>query len=136
MEHGLEWVEDKTNRDRRYLRNRIRAQLGAGISDADRRNLKALRDKQVALVAKIAAEERSILHSNSAVRHLLTQIDQSVATDVLGAAVAAKLGVRPTRPQLERALIAVKTAKPGAVHHIGNKACLRFESRFFSVEVL
>lgn len=136
MKNRLEWVEDKTNRDRRYLRNRIRAQLTSNMSDMTRRQLKVLRDKQIALSVQIAAEEQGVLQHQDGLRHLLTQVDGVVATDLLGTLIMQKVGVRPTRPQLERALIAVKTAKPGAAHHVGSRACLRFKSRFFSVEVL
>lgn len=136
MKHGLEWVEDKTNRDKRYLRNRIRARLYHAMSDTGRQELWTLRDRQVVLSREIAAEEQSILRQDPALRYLLTQVDGAVAADLLGTIIATKTGVRPTRPQLERALIAVKTAKPGAVHHVGSGATLRFKSRFFSVEVL
>lgn len=136
MEHGLEWVEDKTNHDRRYLRNQFRARLATTMSRANREHLVALRNRQVALVAEIAKEEQDILSYNHALRYLLTQIDQPVAIDILGTYIVTKSRVRPTRPQLMRALMAVKTAKPGTIHHIGGKTSLRFKSRFFSVEVL
>lgn len=136
MKHRLEWVEDKTNRDRRYLRNQFRARLATTMSDDTRQQLKTLRDRQISLSAEIAKEEQDITAHNRALRYLLTQIDQSVAADMLGTYIAAKSQVRPTRPQLMRALMAVKTAKPGTVHHVGSGTSLRFESRFFSVEVL
>lgn len=136
MKHGLEWVEDKTNRDKRYLRNRIRAQLMVKMPSAARQQLKALRDRQVALSKEVAAEEQALLGHTDSLRHLLTQVDHAAAADMLGTIIAQTTGMRPTRPQLERALIAVKTAKPGTLYQVGSGACLRFESRVFSVEVL
>lgn len=136
MTNKLEWVEDKTNRDRRYLRNQIRAKLAQALPHEARQTLTELRNKQVALFDAIEEESNELLLGCNNVRHLLTQIDQRVAMELLGALIATNAGVRPTRPQLERALIAVKTAKPGAVCHVGSGVLLRFKSRVFSVEML
>ena len=136
MKHHLEWVEDKTNRDRRYLRNRIRARLAGNLTATERQVLKQLRDSQVALAQEIEREEAVLLDQSISMRHMLTQIDQRVALDLLGAVIVQSGATRPTRPQLERALIAVKTAKPGTTHQVGGGVRLQFQSRFFSVEVL
>lgn len=136
MTNKLEWVEDKTNRDRRYLRNQIRARISSVLSDNARRMLRELRDKQVALVGKIEEEAESLVSQRDDLRHMLTQVDQAVAIELLGTYIVMHVGVRPTRPQLERALIAVKTAKQGATCHVGSGVLLRFKSRVFSVEML
>lgn len=136
MTNKLEWVEDKTNRDRRYLRNQIRARISSVLSDDARRMLRELRDKQVALAGKIEEEVELLVSQRDNLRHMLTQVDQVVAIELLGAYIVMHVGVRPTRPQLERALIAVKTAKQGATCHVGSGVLLRFKSRVFSVEML
>lgn len=136
MTNKLEWVEDKTNRDRRYLRNQIRARISSVLSNDTRRTLRELRDKQVALAGKIEEEAESLVSQCDNLRHMLTQVDQAVAIELLGTYIVMHVGVRPTRPQLERALIAVKTAKQGATCHVGSGVLLRFKSRVFSVEML
>lgn len=136
MSHHLEWVEDKTNRDMRYLRNQIRGRLRHELTDTQRDALRSLRDRQVAISKEIESEQINILSQINTNRHLLIQIDTYVAIELLGTIIFTKSGIRPTRPQLERALIAIKTAKAGAVHHVGSGIALRFTSRVFSVEVL
>lgn len=136
MKHHLEWVEDKTNRDKRYLRNRIRANLMVNMPDKVRQQLKVLRDRQVTLTKEVAAEEQALVRHNDSLRHFLTQVDHAAAVDILGTLITQETGLRPTRPQLERALIAVKTAKAGTMYQVGSGVSLRFESRVFSVEVV
>ena len=136
MTHHLEWVEDKTNVDSRYLRNRIRMQLRPRLQPRQRAAFFELRDKQVQLVARINTELAAILSQNQELRYLITHTDTAAACELLGEAIYEATGTRPQRPQLARALLAIKTAKPGAAHHVGDKIMLSFTTRDFSVKVL
>ena len=136
LSEHLEWVEDKTNRSARYLRNRIRARLRPGLRPAERATLLDLRNRQVQLQALIAQEADAIFGQEQSVRYLLTHIDPHCAIELLGHRMQQLGGVRPQRPQLERALIAVKTAQAGSVYHVGSKIILKFTTRDFSVKVL
>lgn len=132
----LEWVEDKTNRDGRYLRNRIRAQVRPHLTPTLRATLRDLRDRQVQLQAAITTESEQIMSQTESRRYLLTHIDTACAIELLGYMLATHAGQRPERPQLERALLAVKTALPGATCHVGGKITLWFSTRDFKVKVL
>ena len=136
LTHHLEWAQDKSNLDHRYLRNRLRAQLRPKLTRQTRDALVALRRKQASLAQSIGQELSSILSQNNNLRHLLTCVDSQTGTELLGAYIFNAGGVRPTRPQLERALVAVKTAKSGTTYHVGSKIKLRFLVRDFLVEVL
>lgn len=136
IKNHLEWVEDKTNRDQRYLRNRIRMQLRPHLSPQMRKTLYELREQQVHLASQIDTELNAILSQQNALRYVITHVETAVALELLGQAIVNAAGVHPQRPQLERALLAVKTAKPGGTHHVGDKIKLRFTTRDFSVEVL
>ncbi len=136
LREHLEWVEDKTNRDLRYLRNRVRARLRPRLQAKDRTELLRLRNRQVELRARIAQEARGILSQNDSVRYLLTHIEQDCAVELLGQYIEYAGGARLQRPQLERALIAVKTAQAGSHYHAGGKIVLCFATRDFSVKVL
>lgn len=134
--HRLEWVEDKTNHDKRYLRNRIRAQLYGNVPQQSRDQLRALRDQQVRLLGAVNTEQHRLLAGGEVLRHVFIQIDPQTATELLGEYIKQVTGKRPMMPQLQRALIAIKTAKPGALFQIGSGVNLRFTPRFFSVEVV
>lgn len=136
MAHRLEWVEDKTNHDRRYLRNRLRMQMRPHITPCMRAAFLDLRNKQVQLMEQINAELRAVLSQQKELRYLITHIDTGAAIELLGEAIFEVAAIRPQRPQLERALLAVKTSKPGTTHHVGDKIELRFTTRDFSVKVL
>ncbi len=135
LTHHLEWVEDDTNRNIRYLRNRVRRLLAPRLTEPARQRLLELRDQQVAVAQEIAAEEQTLLRG-SVSRYLLTHISQAAALELLGSCIYQHVGIRPTRPQLQRALLAVKTAKPGTVHQVGAGITLQFSTRFFSVEMV
>ena len=136
LKHGLEWVEDSTNRDHRYLRNKLRAKVRPHTTDTLRRQLKKMRDQQVSLKRLIKTESTKLLTQNKFSRHLLINIDHSEALELLRAAVELKSGRGLERPQLERLLVAMKTAKAGTMCQAGGKTTICFSARFFSVEVL
>ena len=136
MTHHLEWVDDKTNYDTRYLRNRIRMQLRPRLTPRLRAAFVELRDKQVRLTAQVNAELSAILSQHHELRYLITHTDTATALELLGGVIFEASAIRPQRPQLERALLAIKTAKPGATYHVGDKIMLSFTTRDFSVKVL
>ena len=132
--HGLEWVEDSTNRSDRYLRNRLRHELAQTTVDVD--ELRQLRERQLELKREIELETAAIAQQHQGSRYFLTQIDQSVAVELLGAMIKQLTGVKPVKLQLQRALIAIKTAKSGSVHHVGDRVQLNFSSRKYQISML
>lgn len=127
--HELEWREDSTNATDTYLRNRIRKTL-AHLTEDERRQLLALRAQQKHTKKEIDEEVRRLVGAGPNYgRYFFIHTPKAVAIECLRAVVDAKL----TRPQLERALLAIKTAAPGTVHQAGNGISLRFTSRNFSI---
>lgn len=133
LKHRLEWVEDATNADDAYLRNRLRKRLGSAPSRLQSDCLR-LRAKQLQLRREITRETARLIKTRPPSRHFFTQIDTAAGIELLGSYIQAKSGVRPIRPQLERALIALKTARPATVHDVGDAVQLHFTSRTFSVK--
>ena len=136
LKHRLEWVEDSTNATPAYTRNRLRRELGVILSSETRRRLLELWRQQSELRAKIDKELAGFLtadHTYS--RYFFSQADHLAAEELLRAAVAQCSGQVPTRPQAERALLAIKTALPGAVFELGGRVQLRFAKRTFVVEL-
>lgn len=135
LAHRLEWVEDSTNADDTYTRNRLRRQLSRLLGPDERRALTVVWSRQRELRRAIDAElDRFVAPAHEYERYLLTMVDETTAHELLRAMVMAAGGPSPLRAQAERALIAIKVARPGGVHDVGDGTRLRFTRRTFVVE--
>jgi tRNA(Ile)-lysidine synthase len=130
----LEWVEDSTNAGVQYLRNRVRRSVSSQLSHDSKDALLKLWQRQVYMKAEIESTIAILFPSSEYSRYFLTQIDPLVAREVLRAVIYKESGVAPTRPQIERALLAVKTARPNAAFDIVEGISLRFTLRTFVVK--
>lgn len=130
----LEWVEDVTNRTDNYLRNRIRKRLYATTDARVWEQCFVLRARQLQLRRDIEKETARIVEGKEPSRHFFAQIDMKTGVELLGYVLRGRNGVRPTRPQLERALLAIRTAKPGSIYQLGESTELHFTPRAFSVK--
>ncbi len=127
--HQLTWHEDSTNATDVYIRNRIRKTV-ADLSEDEKRQVLALRAHQKRAKKEIDEEVKKLIGKGPEYsRYFFTHVPKVVALECLRGVAKAQL----TRPQLERALLAIKTAAPGSTHQAGNGVSLRFTSRNFSV---
>lgn len=134
--HRLEWVEDSTNQTDAYLRNRIRRKIQSKLDRSDLESVASLRVSQLQLMKAIDTEVVRIIDRNSGSRHFLSIIDEPEAIELLGAHIVALGAPRPQRPRLHRALLAIKTARAGTSHNIGDGVSLTFTTRKFHVSVV
>ena len=135
LEHHLEWVEDSTNATLAYLRNRLRRLAYRSLDETEYGALQQLHRRQVALGAAIDSEVSRFIRTDATYdRYFTTHIDSVSASELLRAAVRSAGGVGLTRPQCERALVAIKTARPGTRYDCGGGVMLRFQARTFIVE--
>lgn len=135
QKRSLEWVEDSTNAETHYLRNRIRRKITKGFSSAQKEAILAVWRRQIELKDAIDEELcRYIKSDNEYDRYFLTFINPVVAREILRVEIMARNNESPTRPQLDRALLAIKTARSGSLHEVGNGVRLRFLIRTFIVE--
>lgn len=133
--HRLEWVEDSTNQGDDYLRNRLRRRALPYVSAPTKDAVVVLWRAQCQLREEIDAEMTTLRRSGAVFsRYFMTQIDATVAEELLRGCIAAAQGRPPTRPQAARALLAIKTGRAGTVHYIGSGARLRLSTRSFIVE--
>jgi tRNA(Ile)-lysidine synthetase-like protein len=131
----LEWVEDSTNAETKYLRNRIRRLIAEKLNDEQRQEVLATWKRQVGLKAQINVEVLPFIHQDGEYsRYFFTQVEDNAASELLRAFILVKGGEGPTRPQASRALIAIKTARPHSVYEVGARTKLRFTTRTFIVE--
>lgn len=133
MRHHLEWVEDATNRELVYARNRMRHAIGRAQFNGER--LMELRARQLQLGHDIDGDATRLVARHKGDRHFLNMAPENVAIELLGTEIA-NIATRPTRPRLKRALIAIKTAAPGSVHQIGDGISLEFTARNYTVRVI
>lgn len=130
--HDLVWHEDSTNASDIYLRNRIRQKTSTMSSD-DTRQILALRAHQVALKRDIDDELHKLVGSGPTYsRYFFSHIDPSVARECLRYITGGKL----TRPQAERAMLAIKTAGSGTTYQAGSGVSIGFTSRNFIIELI
>ncbi len=118
-QQGLEWREDSTNASDAYLRNRIRKQAKDLPMDI-KLEILALWQRQHELKREIHNETKQ---HNTFRRYPYVMMDSAVAIEIL----AHTLGLPLTRPQLRRALLAIKTAKAGSEYHLAGAHSLVFD---------
>lgn len=133
IKQRLEWVEDATNTQDVYLRNRLRRKINS--SDIDGSSMMALRAKQLQLRHDIDKEVDRLTMTHYGSRYFMKMIPDDVALELLGAEIA-KVAPRPTRPRLVRAVHAVKTAPAGSMHQVGDGVLLHFTTRNYTVSVV
>ncbi len=135
-DHHLEWVEDETNKTDSYHRNRLRAKLGR--VHIDKPMLARLRVRQLQLRKAIEMESKRVLSRGDIAvsRYFFTHVDETVAVELLGTVIESVTARRLMRPQLIRALHAIKTMKPGSVCEVGEGVSMYFTSRTFEVKAL
>jgi len=114
----------------------LRRKLHAKNTFSLRQQVHSLWLSQLKLRRHIDEEIASLMQTHHGSRYFLSQLDDMVAIECLGADIEAAGGLRPTRPQLTRALLAVKTARPGTTHQIGGGVSLKFDARNYAVKVV
>jgi tRNA(Ile)-lysidine synthase len=129
MKRNLPWREDSTNTSAVYLRNRLRRKTPL-LSLDQKRELRALHAHQRALRNEIAAEARRLVGEGPWYsRYFFTHVHPQVAVECLREMTHGAL----TRPQLARALHAIKVAKPNTTFEAGRGVRLYFSTRQFSL---
>lgn len=122
---GLDWHEDATNASDAYLRNRVRRRLEK-LSKTQKLELVALWRAQHEVKTQLLDEARR--HATFQ-RHPYIMMDTQSAREVL----AETLRIPLTRPQLDRVLVAIKTARGGAVYHLSKEWELYFSKASFEL---
>ena len=132
FQHHLVWHEDSTNAQTVYLRNRIR-RMTKDLPEDTKRQLLALRSQQIGAKVLIDTHIFELIGDGPQYsRYFFTHIPHGVAIECLRAVTKALL----TRPQLERVLLAIKTASPKTQYQPGSGITIDFTTRNFSLSLL
>lgn len=130
--NGLTWREDHTNSSESYLRNRLRKQT-MNLDTDTKRQILALWSTQKAAKKEIDEIVETLLSKGQNYeRYLFASLEMPVAVEILRYVTEGRL----TRPQLKRALHAIKTFLPGKTLEAGDGVELSFTPRNFSVKLI
>ncbi len=116
-DNNLQWVEDSTNKDLKYLRNEIRHKIATKMSAKQRQHFLDLYQSQLRLTDEI---DSHTIRLSSDKRHDFIMWPEVVALEVL------RSQLQLTRPQARRALTAIKIAKHGSELEISGDKSLKF----------
>ena len=131
-QNKLEWHDDSTNFENKYLRNRIRHYTN-NLEDDKKRQLLSLWTEQKSLKRLISEEVARLVGDGPTYsRYFFIHIDASTAMECLRHII----GTRLTRPQLTKAIHAIKTALPGKTYDAGSGVKINFTSRNFTVKLI
>jgi tRNA(Ile)-lysidine synthase len=132
-QHGLEWREDSTNADPRYLRNRLRSKL-ASLGSSERQSLLRLYAEQKILKREIdTLAEEFVRPDGEYPRELFLGLDDAVALEILRAALA-HVGKSATRPQLAEFLAAIRTYQTGKKFNLPGDYLVEFQRGSFRLD--
>lgn len=131
-EHNLEWREDSTNQDMKYLRNELRKKLEK-IDDDTKKLLRMYRDRQVFLRKEVDNESVRLVGASPYSRHLFISVPPTAGMELLRSVFAKENATVPTRPQLARALHAIKVFHGGKQYEVAAGLRLKFSKTHFVV---
>lgn len=120
--HKLEWHEDPTNKDERYLRNYIRIRIVPRLSQSQRQHFLSSLKETAALNSTINQEianmSQKIIDKNSLNRRKFIDLPTEIANEILMHFLRQN-GIRQfNKPTVERLMVAIKTAKAGTRHDV------------------
>jgi tRNA(Ile)-lysidine synthase len=115
---GLQWREDSTNADERYLRNYIRKHILPRFAERDREALYIIGRWAGKLNREIAEQVSNYLHLQPGItvldRHSFIMLPHAVAREVMAEWLLQNTGAELSRRMLERLVVAAKTGKSGS----------------------
>lgn len=120
LKNHLEWVEDETNRQDKYQRNKIRKKLTT-LPFAKKQEIYELWVSQHELRRKVNREIEDITSSASPIgsRYFMVMADESSAKEILYQYILNEFGISLLSSQVERMLMAIKVGKLKTCWQIG-----------------
>lgn len=124
----LEWVEDETNLTDMYQRNKLRQKINSRLSAGQQNEIYELWKSQKILTNKIRTEIEQLTNGELN-RYFLTNIDWSLAEEIVQEIVRRKFGVSLLSHQLERAVLAIRAGRAGTSWQIGGGLVMKLTSK-------
>lgn len=134
--HDLQWREDSSNQDERYLRNRFRKRLQTVAPELKQEALRLWRE-QCDLRDAVEAETARLLPSDGVFsRYDLIMMPRVAGETLLGASAQKISGQSLLSAQCAQALRFAKSARAGSILHVGNALTLKATARQLIVRPL
>lgn len=132
-ERQLEWVEDETNQQDIYTRNRLRRLLGT-LPDDNRQKIYSLWQAQLKLAREI---DREFLASDFPIlsRYFVAMIDGMAAREIIYRYIFDECDVSLLTAQLDRLILAVKVGRPGTVWQIGQGVEIKLSHNHWEISL-
>lgn len=135
---NLQWREDSTNRETKYLRNAIRHTIIPKLGKQTEEILLELYRRQIDIRQELEEATESLLEDNKSDdayrRHLFIMSEPEEASEMLYELLRRETGAGTTRSRLVSALLAIKTAKANTTYQVGDGVSFVFTARTFSVK--
>jgi len=135
--HGIAWREDSTNMSDAYLRNYLRHHSMPRLTDRQRQHLVDMYATMLSLNPQIDAELSDVLaqivYPEGLRRSSFIQLPHTIAGEVLAYWLREKYDIRLERKQIERLVVAVKTAQPGSVFDLNKRTIMNISRKFAEV---
>lgn len=120
--HDLQWREDKTNQDQKYLRNYVRHNLAKKMTKPQKQELLSIIKSTSYITDETTRIIKNILpKNNQAKRADFIKLPHSVAAEFIAGWLKTE-GLTVDKKTIERLVVALKSAKSGAKLDI-NKNC-------------
>jgi len=127
--HKLEWVEDESNQDKRYLRNNVRQILQTKLTAE-------LRQELLGYIEEVTANQQESDELAGSIGNYLFEDDDTLKRSsfiFLPSEVASEMvllwlrrhGVSADRPLVNRLSVLIKTGRPGSLHDVDKAHKLR-----------
>jgi len=113
--HGIEWREDSTNSDTKYLRNKVRLKVMPRLGFGGRQKLLGLIERQRRINHEIDELIGGLIdtHADELPRGVIAWQDFALACELMAAWLYAHDDIVYDRKLIERLVVAVKTLPPG-----------------------
>lgn len=131
--HNLEWREDVSNKQDKYLRNYIRHHITKKMKYDHKKELLKLIDKAETNSRQInqhlAVLSKDVFQNNELDRQAVNSLPSSVAAELLASILRQLPEVEINQPLIERLLVVIKTAAPGSQHDIATGYILKVDKK-------
>lgn len=137
-EHGLAWREDSTNQHTHYLRNRIRHTVIPRLGKHAEVILLDLYNRQIELRSEIESIVDDLLKrtkqsDGSFRRYDFIMAEPMIARELLYELLRQETGRASTKERLDKAILAIKTARTGSVFQLGDGVVIHFQQAGFTI---
>jgi tRNA(Ile)-lysidine synthase len=118
-DQGLEWREDVTNQDTKYLRNYVRHHILSNFSDGDRQKLRHIINRATEINDELDTQLMNFMHVQTEAgkldRHTFLRLPHAVAREVMAAWLRHHNIRNFDQRTIERLVVRAKTLTPGKV---------------------